>query len=201
VSNKLAKRESALSVVPTVAEIEALADADLWTLAERADRIGELAWEEIDQRLSRWVAEGQTQGQMAERIGRSQPTVSRRLRLLGLETARAGVGGRPSIQVNTPGPDDDYEEVDAEVVDDEPARPRRRTPSSGAAHYLPDLAADDVEENLRAQALLWFERGAVVKELLDKRRPMTPRSDEDRKAIRKEATLMERVAKRLKESA
>lgn len=93
------------------------------------------------------------------------------------------------------------EEVDAEVVDEEPVRPRpRKTVSDGPAHYLPELAADDVEENLRAQALLWFERGLVIKELLDKKRSLEPRDGDDRKAIKKRAALMESTARRLKES-
>lgn len=57
-----------------------------------------------------------------------------------------------------PGPDDFTE---AEIVDLEEVLP------PGPAHYLPDVVSEDAGENLRTQALHWYEQGRVVLQLLD----------------------------------
>lgn len=185
--------------VPTRKELELLGPGDLWTLSERAGEVKEIADELLDELLIGWANEGKTQTEIAKLVGRSQKTVSRRYERLGI-TPQSN-RGRPRISQGTNSADEEV--IDAEVVEDDPATPRprkTRTSPDGPAHYLPDVVADDADQNLRTQALHWFEQGQVVKALLDKRKEVTPRSDQDREAIKREAAVMERTARRLKES-
>lgn len=184
--------------VPTRQELEQLGPGDRWTLEERLDEAGDILREFNDEELRTWVeVDLKTQAEIAKLVGRSQARISQRCSALGITSGSKR--GRPR---NISADNSDEEIIDAEVVEDDPGpRPRKaRTSPDGPAHYLPELSADDVEENLRAQALLWFERGLVIKELLDKRRKLVPRSAEDLKAIKKRAALMESTARRLKES-
>lgn len=197
--------ETALAV-RSRADLEAMGPADCWRLEGQLEEAAEalqIVREFNDDMLRHWVeVDKLTQKEIAQRVGVTQGRISQRCSRLGIASGVSSRGGRPRgvISANNSEP----EVIDAEVVEDDDApapRPRKaRTSPDGPAHYLPELSADDVEENLRAQALLWFERGLVIKELLDKRRQLDPRSDEDRKLIKKRAALMESTARRLKES-
>lgn len=185
--------------IPSARELEALSPQNRWDIEESLDEAQDVLREFNDDELRKWVEGGKTQRWIAEQVGRSQQRISQRCAALGLSTASNR--GRPRI---TSPSNSDPEIIDAEVVDDEPpVRPKARRTSApeGPVHHYPDVVAPDAEDNLRTQALLWFEQGAHIKELLDSRRPLEPRSDDDRKAIKREASAMERVARRLKEAA
>jgi hypothetical protein len=189
---------SAALAIPTQRELEAVSPADRWAMEEKLGEAQEFLREFNDEELRRWVEdEYKTQTEIAKLVGRSTSQISRRCIRLGI-TASSN-RGRPRIS-----PGGNSPVLDAEVVEDTPpVRPtarRRNGGPEGPAHHLPDVMAEDALENLRTQALHWFEQGLVVKELLDKRRPLEPRSAEDRQAIKREAAVMERVARRLKEA-
>jgi len=179
-----------------LARLESLSPTDRWDLEDAIDEAQGTLREFNDEELCRWVeGEHKTQAEIAEMVGRTQSTVSYRCSRLGIVSGSKR--GRPrNIEVDNSA---DAEVVDGEIVDE--PKPRRRQSPDGPAHHFPDVVAADAEENLRTQALHWFEQGAHIKGLLDGKRPLEPRSAEDRKAIKREAALMERVARRLKEAA
>jgi hypothetical protein len=140
VSNQLAPRpSSALAEVPSRQELEALSPGDLWTLEERAVEITDLCRELNDQRLRDWIADGKTQTEIAQIVGRS--TSSRRCIRLGLESASKR--GRPRLSpggISGTGNSSADEVIDAEVVEDDP-RPRPASqPASSASE--PQAPAD-----------------------------------------------------------
>ncbi len=186
---------AALVKPPTRGELEALSLAERVALEDVLGEAQQIVRELNDAEIARLHEAGASQRAIAEAMGVSKTTARNRLFRLGLV-----VTPDHPIPQNGDGP-----VVDAEVVDDPlPSRPqaRREVVREGPAHHLPDVMAEDALENLRTQALHWFEQGLVVRELLDRKRPLEPRSDEDRKALHREASTMERIARRLiKEAA
>lgn len=183
---------AALVKPPTRGELEALSLADRVALEDVLGEAQEIVRELNDAEIARLHEAGASQRAIAEAMGVSKTAARNRLLRLGLVTP-----DHPVPQ-NGDGP-----VVDAEVVPDAdplPSRPARRVLApEGPAHHLPDVMAEDALDNLRTQALHWFEQGLVVRELLDKKRPLEPRSDEDRNAIKREAAKMARLARRLEE--
>lgn len=196
-SNKLAKRESVLPELPSRevarARLEALGDADLFTFVERATEWTELGLEVAEDRLRRWVeGEGKTYREVASITGKSKSRIGQLCLKFGI-TSTDNRGGRRVL--SSAGQNEDPWNAEQERQ----SRPRK-TVADGPDHYMPDVAAPDADQNLRTQALHWFEQGLRIKELLDKRRTLEPRSADDRTAIKKRAALMESTARRLKES-
>lgn len=209
-SNKLAKRteEQLVSLKVEVREEHEAAQHDFETAVERCINCGEMLMQA--KKLvghGNWIswldgtAVSERQAQRYMQIARNPSRVS------DLESQRAALAEIAQPKDCPPEIVDveleEIEEVDAEVVDDEPA-PRRRSATradvaEGPAHYSVDLAAPDAEENLRTQAVRWFERGLAVRDLLNSRKPIEAKSPEDLKAIKKRAALMESTARRLKE--
>lgn len=175
--------------VPTARDLEALTPADRWAMEEHLDEAQGILREFNDKELQRWVeVEGKTQREIAAMVGRSKRAIARRCERLGLHSGDPRGGSRLGTGTQS------------DRGTPEPTKPApKRTQPDGPDHHLPDVVAPDAEDNLRTQALHWFEQGLVVRGLLDKRRPLEPRSDEDRQAIKREAALMERVARRIKE--
>lgn len=113
------------------------------------EEAGEIARDVLDGRIAEWAEAGWTQRQMAEEIGCSQQTISKRLNRLGLKTTdpRSGKAGR---KANTPPA---YSSTDPDVIEAEEAEweevdvPERSSPRP----RLVD-ASDRIEEvmqNLR----------------------------------------------------
>jgi hypothetical protein len=180
--------------IPTSRDLEALSPKDRWDIEDALETAHVELSNINDEELRRWVADGKTQTWIAKQVRRDQSVVSRRCAALGLEPKSNR--GRPR-NMQTHNSDDEPELVEGEIVESPP--PRQPHPDDGPAHYLPDVVAEDAEENLRTQALHWFEQGGYIKGLLQKKRPLEPRSPEDRKAIKRAATDMERIARQLKE--
>lgn len=184
--------------IPEPRELEAYSPAERWALEEQLDGARDALREYNDEELRRWVEEeGKTQVEIAALVGRSQARISQRCSKLGLVSGSNR--GRPR-NISTDNSDDEV--LEGEVIP--PKRRKRESPYADddgrPSHYLADMDAEDAFENVRTQALHWFEQGRVVKDLLDERKSLEPRSEEDRKALNREAAVMERTARRIKEA-
>lgn len=137
---------------------------------------------------------GASQRAIAEACGKSHTWV--RIRL-GLREANPKVESTfHDIPQNGDNEDDVYD--DAEEVDpDEVLDPNEAVPPG--SHYLPDVMAEDANENLRTVVLRWFEWGLHVKELLDNSTRLEAKSAADREEIRNQAGQMVDIASHLKE--
>lgn len=182
--------------VPTTRELQSLGAAARWDLEDKLDSAQDILREFNDDELRCWVEVGKTSREIGALVGRDHSRVVRRATRLGLQFRDNRGGDRSGAGAPNESADPDAELVEGQIV---PPTRRNGTPPDGPAHHLPDVVAPDAEENLRTQALHWFEQGLVVRELLDRKRPLEPRSEEDRKAIKREAALMERVARQIKE--
>jgi hypothetical protein len=175
---------------PTQRELEALTPADRWVLEETLEDAQSTLRKFNDDELRRWVeVDGKTQREIAKMVGRSAGRISQRVKRLGLVPHDARGGRRlPTPRQNGDGPE-------------APAKKRRkREDVDRPAHHYPDVVAEDAHENVRTQTMHWFEQGRVVKDLLAERRSLEPRSEEDRKELQREAAVMERLARRIKEA-
>lgn len=63
---------------------------------------------------------------------------------------------------------------------------------------MPDEVSNEADRNLRTQAVRWFEQGRHLEELIDEGAVIEPRSKDDKTAIKREASHMAAIARRLK---
>lgn len=211
-SNKLAKRasEELVSLAVEIREEHEACEHDAQSAVERAINCGRMLIEAKEKaghgNWLPWLKQNfPADARTAQNYMRLASANTQRVSHLPMRDALAELAEprAPQAEPTTAEMEglDEPEEVDAEIVEDDPKpRPRRQPPADGPAHYLPDVVAEDADQNLRTVALRWFDQGQLVKDLLDKKREVTARSDQDRAAIKREAAVMERTARRLKES-
>lgn len=120
-------------VVPTSRDAILALDSQALYLLEQA---GEIARGILDERIVAWTTEGWTQTKIAEEIGCSQQTVSRRQAWLGVQPSQPNAPHSPR-KVRAPSTSEeatDGEVVDAEVVDAEPSDNDASDRANGQTH-------------------------------------------------------------------
>lgn len=68
-------------------DLRKLSIKQAWDLRDKLDEAREIVDQYINDEIRRLVKEGWTQARIAKEVGRSQPTVSRRMNQLGIKTA------------------------------------------------------------------------------------------------------------------
>jgi hypothetical protein len=139
-------------------------------------------------------AAGASQRAIAEACKKSKGWAQDRLAALGLAADRKAPKADTSIHPPTQNgdkPHDEAEEVSGEVL---PPKPKPK----GPVRYLPDEVAPDALQNLRTQAMRWFELGGRIDRMIEEGTVIDPQSREDKAAIKREAGEMSRIARRLK---
>jgi hypothetical protein len=102
-------------IVPPARELGALSPSDRWNLEDALDEARGTLREFNDDEIRRWVeVEGKTQTWIAEQVGQSQKTVSRRCERLSIQPVSNRGRPRNSHSTNS----DEPEVIDAEVVED-----------------------------------------------------------------------------------
>lgn len=159
------------------------------------EQLGEIATEAVDDLVIGWAEEGKTQQWMADQLACSQQAVSKRMVRLGIKTEAATRGeGQGSYNRVVTTESDEVEEIEGaevEIIDND----------GPAAEYLPDLMAEDADQNLRTQVVRWFEIGRRINQMLDARSALNPKSPSDQKAIARDADLMVAIARRISKEA